>query len=55
MGACKKWILVWIATPTRTSDSGASAAQQVSLEKPNPPARPNKGVTKWNYTSKNRT
>lgn len=21
MGVCKKWILVWIATPTRTSEA----------------------------------
>lgn len=53
MGVCKKWILVWIATPTRTSEAVQGVSSQVSLEKPNPPARPNKGVTKWNYTSKN--
>lgn len=60
MWACKKWILVWIATPTRTSEAVQGVSTQAgffskSAQKPNPPARPNKGVTKWNYTSKNHT
>ena len=55
MRVCKKVDSSVDCHADKNQRSGASVSSQVSLEKPNPPARPNKGVTKWNYTSKNRT
>lgn len=31
MGACKKWILVWIATPTRTSEAVQGVSTQAGF------------------------